>query len=175
VTQYCFGQSDHRIEADGFDPTFHNTSFAAGTANTMMRHMNWIMKITKALPESWAMKASAEFSSFVTLMRVRNPHLCKRKHAEPSLGTSKSNRRDQTRDDGQEDDRSGRDDRLPQPPQQRSPKQREVIRPSRRRSRSPRRSRNAHDFVGFKRCSLPFVIPAQHIAKIKSRARSRDP
>lgn len=70
VTQYCFGRSDHRIEAEGFDPTFHHISFAAGTANNMMRHMNWIMKLTKALPEKWVMNASAEFSSFVTQVRV---------------------------------------------------------------------------------------------------------
>jgi len=32
VMQYCFGRSDHRVEADGFNPEFHHTSFAAGTA-----------------------------------------------------------------------------------------------------------------------------------------------
>ena len=34
--------------------------------------MNWIMKLTKALPEKWVMSASAEFTSFVTLVRVRS-------------------------------------------------------------------------------------------------------
>ena len=70
MTQYCFGRSDHRIEAEGFDPTFHHTSFAAGTANGLMRNMNWIMKITQALPEKIAMKMSAEMSSFIILRRV---------------------------------------------------------------------------------------------------------
>ena len=31
VMQYCFGWSDHRVEADGFDPEFHRTSFAAAS------------------------------------------------------------------------------------------------------------------------------------------------
>ena len=71
MTQYCFGGSDQRIEAEGFDPAFHHTSFAAGTANGIMRHMNWIMKITNALPETISMKLSIEISSFITLRRVR--------------------------------------------------------------------------------------------------------
>lgn len=71
VTQYCFGRSDCRIEADGFDPSFHHVSFTAGTSNNMMRHMNWMMKLTKALPEKWVMNASEDFSSFVTQIRVR--------------------------------------------------------------------------------------------------------
>lgn len=73
VTQYCFGESDHRIEADGFDPSFHHTSFSAGTANTMMRNNNWMLKLTQTLPEKFMMNMSPEFSSFVTLRRVRNP------------------------------------------------------------------------------------------------------
>lgn len=70
VTRYCFGTSDHRIEAEGFDPAFHHTSFTAGTSSVTMRNMNWIMKLTKALPESVSSKLSAEMSTFVTLRRV---------------------------------------------------------------------------------------------------------
>ena len=95
VTQYCFGQSDHHIEADGFDPSFHKSmnlhflvsfkpasstrkltkictvSFSAGISNTMMRNNNWMMTLTKSLPEKIAMSMSAEFSSFVALRRVK--------------------------------------------------------------------------------------------------------
>ncbi|RDW79820.1 cytochrome P450-18 [Coleophoma cylindrospora] len=71
VMQYCFGKSDHRLEAEGFDPSFHKTSFSAGTAGNLMRNMNWIMKLTKSLPESISMKMSPEMSSFIILKRER--------------------------------------------------------------------------------------------------------
>jgi hypothetical protein len=70
VTQYSFGSSNHRIEAEGFDPTYHHTSFSAGVAGVVMRHMNWIMKIMNILPESVSVKLSPEMASFVILRRV---------------------------------------------------------------------------------------------------------
>ena len=69
VMQYCFDM-DHRVEADGFDPGFHHTSFSAGTMNALIRHMNWIMQNMKALPESWAVHTGPEMASFVVLKRV---------------------------------------------------------------------------------------------------------
>jgi hypothetical protein len=76
VMQYCFGQMDHRVEADGFDPGFHHTSFSAGTMNALMRHMNWIMQIMRTLPESWAVHTGPEMASFVVLKRVSHHILC---------------------------------------------------------------------------------------------------
>jgi hypothetical protein len=70
VMQYCFGRSDHRVEADGFDPEFHHTSFAAATANAFMRHMNWIMRTIQRLPESWTIHMGPEMLSFIKLKRV---------------------------------------------------------------------------------------------------------
>jgi hypothetical protein len=70
VMQYCFGRSDHRVEADGFDPDFHHTSFAAGTANALMRHMNWILQTIKRLPESWVIHMGPEMASIIKLKRV---------------------------------------------------------------------------------------------------------
>jgi hypothetical protein len=70
VMQYSFGRSDQRVEADGFDPNFHHTSFAAATANALMRHMNWILQTIKRLPESWVMHMGPEMTSFVMLKRV---------------------------------------------------------------------------------------------------------
>lgn len=70
VMQYCFGRSDHRVEADGFDSEFHHTSFAAGTSTALMRHMNWIMRTIKRLPESWVIHIGPEVASFVKLKRV---------------------------------------------------------------------------------------------------------
>ena len=97
VTQYCFGQADHRIEAEGFDPSFFKSmhfkpsisrckrrsiietdadfdnsaaTFAAGTSGVMMRNNNWMLQLIWAMPEKLAMSLSPEFSSFVSLRRV---------------------------------------------------------------------------------------------------------
>jgi hypothetical protein len=70
VMQYYFGQSDHRVEADGFDPEFHHTSFTAATTTALMRHMNWILQILKQLPESWVMHMGPEITFFIKLKRV---------------------------------------------------------------------------------------------------------
>lgn len=40
VVKYSLGHCDHRIEAEGFDPSFHEISFAAGSSSNIMRHMN---------------------------------------------------------------------------------------------------------------------------------------
>lgn len=71
VVQYSLGHCDHRIEAEGFDPSFHEISFAAGTSGNMMRHNSWILKLIHALPEKIAMSMSLEFSSFILNIRVR--------------------------------------------------------------------------------------------------------
>ena len=70
VMQYCFGRMDHRVEANGFDPDFHHTSFSAGLMNAPMRHMNWIMQFMQSLPESWAIHMGPEMASFIVLKRV---------------------------------------------------------------------------------------------------------
>ncbi|KAF2707312.1 cytochrome P450 [Pleomassaria siparia CBS 279.74] len=71
VMQYCFGRSEHHIEAPGFDPLFHVTSFNAAKSISLLRNMNWILDIMLALPESVAMKMGAEVSSSIVLKRER--------------------------------------------------------------------------------------------------------
>lgn len=68
--QYCFGRSDHHIEAPGFDPSFHNTSFGAAKAIALLRHVPWILYIMLALPESVAMKMGDEVSASIKLRMV---------------------------------------------------------------------------------------------------------
>ncbi|KAH8654957.1 cytochrome P450 [Tricladium varicosporioides] len=75
VMQYCFGQSDHRIEAPNFDPTFYQTSFSAGISNGVMRHMNFLMAFMNSLPISLATKISPEMASFVKLRTVSDFNL----------------------------------------------------------------------------------------------------
>ncbi|KAH6665560.1 cytochrome P450 monooxygenase [Halenospora varia] len=71
VMQYCFGQSDHRVETPGFDPTFYQTSFSAGVSNGVMRHMNFLLAFMNSLPISLATKISPEMASFVKLRTER--------------------------------------------------------------------------------------------------------
>ncbi|KAF2438280.1 cytochrome P450 [Karstenula rhodostoma CBS 690.94] len=71
VMQYCFGRSDHHIEAPDFDPSFHNTSFSAGKAIALLKHLPWLLSIMRALPESVAMKMGDEVSANIKLTRER--------------------------------------------------------------------------------------------------------
>ncbi|KAF2182877.1 cytochrome P450 [Zopfia rhizophila CBS 207.26] len=75
VMKYCFGQSDYHIEAPGFDPNYHNTSFGAAKSIALLKHMNWILKIMLALPESIAERMGEEVSSNIRLKRVRLQYL----------------------------------------------------------------------------------------------------
>jgi hypothetical protein len=69
VMQYCFGRSDHRVEADRFDSE-SIIPFTAATANALMRHMNRILRIIKRFPESWVIHMGSEMASFISLKRV---------------------------------------------------------------------------------------------------------
>ncbi|KAL1592011.1 hypothetical protein SLS60_011603 [Paraconiothyrium brasiliense] len=71
VMQYCFGQSDHHIEAPEFDPSFHKTSFGAAKAIALMKHLPWFLLIMWALPGSVAMKIGDEVSANIKLKRER--------------------------------------------------------------------------------------------------------
>ncbi|KAJ4350345.1 uncharacterized protein N0V89_008966 [Didymosphaeria variabile] len=71
VMQYCFGRSDHHIEAPEFDPSFHKTSFGAASAIALLKHLPWFLLIMWALPESVAMKMGDEVSANVKLKRER--------------------------------------------------------------------------------------------------------
>ncbi|KAL5409151.1 hypothetical protein PMIN06_004103 [Paraphaeosphaeria minitans] len=71
VMQYCFGRSDQHIEAPDFDPSFHNTSFGAGKAISLLKHLPWLLLIMHALPESVAMKMGEEVSASIKLTRER--------------------------------------------------------------------------------------------------------
>ncbi|KAK7185562.1 hypothetical protein DPSP01_010758 [Paraphaeosphaeria sporulosa] len=71
VVQYCFDRSDHHIEAPGFDPSFHETSFGAAKAISLLKHLPWLLTIMRALPESIAMKMGDEVSANIKLTKER--------------------------------------------------------------------------------------------------------
>jgi hypothetical protein len=68
--QYCFDRSDHHIEAPDFDPSYHKTSFDAGTGIALLKHLPWLLSILQALPESIAMKMGDAISGNIKLTRV---------------------------------------------------------------------------------------------------------
>jgi hypothetical protein len=74
--QYCFGRSDHHIEAPQFDPVFHNTSFNAAKSVALLKHMPWILTVMQSLPESVAEKIGEEISSGIRLKRVCQEQFC---------------------------------------------------------------------------------------------------
>jgi hypothetical protein len=61
---------DSHIEAPGFDPSYHNTSFTAGKMIALMTHLNWIVTVMRALPEFIALKLGEDVSAQVRLKRV---------------------------------------------------------------------------------------------------------
>ncbi|PVH94286.1 cytochrome P450, partial [Periconia macrospinosa] len=69
VMQYCFNRMDHHLEAPGFDPVYHDTSFTVGTMIALMTHFNWIVTIMRALPECIALKLGDKISAQVKLRR----------------------------------------------------------------------------------------------------------
>jgi hypothetical protein len=71
--RYVFGRlisPGSHIEAPGFDPAYHNTSFTAGKMIALMTHMNWIVTVMRALPEFLALKLGEGVSASVRLKRV---------------------------------------------------------------------------------------------------------
>lgn len=68
--QYCFDRSNHHIEAPGFDPSYHNTSFNAGKVIAFIKHVPLIATFLKAIPESIAMKMGEEVSANIILIQV---------------------------------------------------------------------------------------------------------
>ena len=65
ITEYCFGNSEHRIEADGFDPSYYNTSFETAKATVFMRHFPFIPKMVMSLPESIAVNMGSISQFFI--------------------------------------------------------------------------------------------------------------
>ncbi|KAH7380825.1 cytochrome P450 [Cadophora sp. MPI-SDFR-AT-0126] len=51
ISQYLFGTSDHRLEAEGFDPSYHHKILGASASLAVVKHFPFIPSIIDNLPE----------------------------------------------------------------------------------------------------------------------------
>ncbi|KAL2060745.1 hypothetical protein VTL71DRAFT_9387, partial [Oculimacula yallundae] len=51
--EYAFARSDHRVDQDDFEPTFHDASVAGSTGGALIKQWPWILPIMQSLPDSF--------------------------------------------------------------------------------------------------------------------------
>ena len=70
VMEYSYGLSDHRLEANDFDPSYHDTVVAAGKQGSLLKQWIWILHFIQSLPESLAARMSPDLDLVIRLARV---------------------------------------------------------------------------------------------------------
>ncbi|MCJ1321263.1 hypothetical protein MMC15_006607 [Xylographa vitiligo] len=71
VMEYCFGQSEHRLDQADFAPDFHNASVDIGIGSAFLRQMFWIYHILQGLPQRLAVLISPSVKAIFHLQNVR--------------------------------------------------------------------------------------------------------
>lgn len=71
--QYSFSRSDHRIEAEDFDPSFHDASIVGSTMGHLTKKMTWILPVMQSMPDWVTIRMNKDMASYVNLQRVNNP------------------------------------------------------------------------------------------------------
>lgn len=69
--EYCLGESDHRIEADGFDPSYYIESKTTASSVKLFSHMPWLPKLVLSLPDRISAYLGPGLADFVNLQKVR--------------------------------------------------------------------------------------------------------
>ncbi|KAG4418059.1 hypothetical protein IFR04_008796 [Cadophora malorum] len=65
--EYAFARSDHRIDQDDFEPTFHDASVAGSTGGALIKQYPWILPLMKVLPDSFMTWLDPNMKSFFDL------------------------------------------------------------------------------------------------------------
>lgn len=68
--EYSYGRSDHRLEAEDFDPSYHSTVIAAGKQGSLLKQGIWILYVLQSLPEWLAARLSPDLDLVIRLARV---------------------------------------------------------------------------------------------------------
>lgn len=68
--QYAFGRNEHRVEAEDFDPSFHNASIAGASSGHIFKHLPWILSMMQSLPDSVTVRLSPGMASYVKMQGV---------------------------------------------------------------------------------------------------------
>ena len=67
VESYAFGRSAHRIEAEDFDPSFHDASISGTIGGIVFKHCPWVIAIMQKLPPWVVIKMDPNMASYVDL------------------------------------------------------------------------------------------------------------
>jgi hypothetical protein len=70
VMEYAYARSEHRLDADDFDPSFHDASVAGTVMGHLTKQMPWILSIMTSLPDWVAVSMNPDMASYVNLQRV---------------------------------------------------------------------------------------------------------
>jgi len=68
--EYAFARSDHRVDQDDFEPTFHDASVAGSTGGALIKQYPWILPLMKVLPDSFMTWLDPNMKSFFDLQAV---------------------------------------------------------------------------------------------------------
>lgn len=70
MEEYAFARCDHRIEAQDFDPSFHDASIVGATMGHMTKQLTWVLPLMQALPDWVTVKLNKDMASYVNLQNV---------------------------------------------------------------------------------------------------------
>jgi hypothetical protein len=71
VMEYAYARSEHRLDAEDFDPSFHDASVAGTVMGHLTKQMPWILSTMTSLPDWVAVSMNPDMASYVNLQRVR--------------------------------------------------------------------------------------------------------
>jgi hypothetical protein len=68
--QYSFGRSEHRVEAPGFAPGFHDASVDGLAIAHLIKHFPWVFTLIDSMPKKWATAMSPNIASVFSFKEV---------------------------------------------------------------------------------------------------------
>lgn len=68
--EYAFARSDHRVDQDDFEPTFHRASVAGSTGGALIKQFPLILPMMQSLPDSFMTWLDPNMGSYFGLQRV---------------------------------------------------------------------------------------------------------
>ncbi|TVY82412.1 Cyrochrome P450 monooxygenase [Lachnellula suecica] len=72
ISEYCFGKSSHRVEAEEFDPSVHKIEVDSAQASIVSRHLPLIPKILLSLPDYIAVFLGGGLAGVVLQNKIFN-------------------------------------------------------------------------------------------------------
>jgi hypothetical protein len=68
--EYAFARSDHRVDQEDFEPTFHKASIAGSSSGALMKQYPWVLPLMQSLPESFMTWLDPDMASYFSFQNV---------------------------------------------------------------------------------------------------------